>query len=293
MTRTPEIDKLYEEVLDYRKTTDFKELIEFVSRFRHLSPYNAMLVHIQKPGSVYVARTKDWNTRFHRYVKAGARPLLILKPFGPVSFVYEYNDTDGEPLPDEFVRPFKNDSPVSKAELNLIIKGAAFDGIGVMARQYGTHLAGKIEYSSHPEFLRMMYHEKIYTIRSNFSIVLNESQNEAEQFTTMLHELGHFYCGHLNYMGMKWLPQRIGLEEGCVEFEAETVCWIVCNRLGIKVDSVKYLAEYLDKNEFIPCVSVDAIMKAAGIIESHITGATSPRKELIIKKEDKQITLFD
>lgn len=283
MTRTPEIDRLYEEILDYRKTTDFKELIEFISRFRHLAPYNAMLVHIQKPGSVFVASATDWNNRFHRHIKVGARPILILKPFGPVSFVFEYNDTDGEPLPDEFVRPFKNDSPVSEADLNMIIKGAAFDGISVMTQQYGTHLAGRIQYSSRPEFLQIKYHERIYTIRSKFSIVLNKSHSAAEQFATMLHELGHFYCGHLNVDGMKWIPQRLNLEIESREFEAETVCWIVCNRLGIKVDSVKYLAEYLEKNEFIPCVSVDAIMKAAGIIESHIAGSTRPRKELLIK----------
>ena len=283
MTRTPEIDRLYEEVLDYRRTTDFKDLIKFVSRFRHLSPYNAMLVHIQKPGSVYVASADDWHSRFHRYVKAGARPLLILKPFGPVSFVYEYNDTDGEPLPDEFVRPFATNSSVSKDELYMIIRGAGFDGINVVRQRYGTHLAGRIEFSPHHVVLRIKYREQICDIRSHFSIVLNEHSSVAEQFTTMLHELGHFYCGHLNCNGMKWLPHRITLEEESAEFEAETVCWIVCNRLGIRSDSVKYLAEYLETNEFIPCVSVDAIMKAAGIIESHIAGSTRPRKELLIK----------
>lgn len=82
--RVPEIDKLYEEVLDYRRTADFKDLLEFVARFRHVAPYNAMLIHIQKPGSTYVASASDWEERFNRRVKAGARPLLRDVPQPPL-----------------------------------------------------------------------------------------------------------------------------------------------------------------------------------------------------------------
>jgi hypothetical protein len=64
--RTPEIDKLYESVLTYRSTGEFKKLLEFVRKFKNLAPYNAMLVHIQKPGSVYVASVSDWLRRFNR-----------------------------------------------------------------------------------------------------------------------------------------------------------------------------------------------------------------------------------
>lgn len=287
-TRTPEIDKLYDEVLNYRKTTDFKELIEYVAKFRHVAPYNAMLIHIQKPGSSYVASAADWYSRFGRKIKAGARPLLILKSFGPVSFVFEYNDTEGEPLPDYLVRPFKTESPVSEAQLNRIIKGARYDGINVVRQAYGTNRAGQLEYSPHPTTLCLQYKEKLCSLQSNYSIVLNENLSVAEQFTTMLHELGHFYCGHLNYFGnMKWLPTRLGVDASSMEFEAETTCWIVCQRLGIESNSVGYLNGYLEENEYIPQVSVDAILRSAGIIETILHGAIKPRKELIIKEEKK------
>lgn len=287
-TRTPEIDRLYDEVLDYRKTTDFKELLAFVSKFRHVAPYNAMLIHIQKPGSTYVASAADWNFRFNRRVKAGARPLLILKPFGPVSFVFEYNDTEGDPLPDDLVRPFKNNAPVNESQLNRLIKGAGYDGIDVGWQQYGTSRAGQIEFSEHSSTLRFQLRERVYSILSNYSIVLNENISCSEQFTTMLHELGHFYCGHINLNNMKWLPNRTGLSTEVVEFEAETACWLVCERLGIESASVGYLASYLEDNEYIPNVSVDAMLRAAGMIESLLTGEIKPRKELIIKDEEKQ-----
>ena len=293
--RTPEIDKLYDEVLSYRRTTDFKELLEFVAKFRHVAPYNAMLIHIQKPGSSYVASAADWYSRFERTVKAGARPLLILRPFGPVAFVFEYNDTEGKPLPDDLVRPFKTNSPVSEAQLNRLIKGACYDGIDVVQQEYGTSRAGQIEYSPHPSTIRLQYKEKLYSLQSNYSIVLNRNLSVPEQFTTMLHELGHFYCGHLNYGNMKWLPSRPGLETSVVEFEAETACWLVCQRLGIESASAGYLHGYLEDNEFIPEVSVDSILRSAGMIETILQGAIKPRKDLILKEaaENTQQTLFD
>ena len=98
-TNVPELDKLFEEVGTYRSSKDYKELLNFVVRFRKIAPYNAMLLHIQKPGSKYVASASDWWKRFRRKPKPGARPLVILRPFGPVAFVYELEDTEGEQIP--------------------------------------------------------------------------------------------------------------------------------------------------------------------------------------------------
>ena len=44
--RAAEIDKLYQDVLSYRSADHFYELLKFIKRFRHIAPYNAMLVHI-------------------------------------------------------------------------------------------------------------------------------------------------------------------------------------------------------------------------------------------------------
>lgn len=285
-TRIPEIDKLFDQVLDYRRTADFKKLLDFVVKFRHLAPYNAMLIHIQKPGSTYVASAADWNCRFNRKVKPGARPLLILKPFGPVSFVFEYNDTDGHPLPNDLVRPFKSDAPISEWQLKRLINGARYDGIDVFYEKYGTDLTGHIQYCDPIQYLNIKCGDKEYLIQSNYAIVLNEELQVQEQFITLLHELGHFYCGHINCNHMKWLPDRTFLDNAEEEFEAEITCYLVCKRLGIEnPSSVKYLDGYLQGNDSIPYVSVDTILRAAGIIETLLSGAAKPRKELILKEK--------
>jgi hypothetical protein len=96
----PELDKLFYEIGTYKKTSEFKELLEFVKKFPNIAPYNAMLLHIQKPGSTYVASAAEWNNRFERYIKPEARPLVLLRPFGPVAFVFDLSDTYGsKPFP--------------------------------------------------------------------------------------------------------------------------------------------------------------------------------------------------
>lgn len=281
--RTPEIDKLYQNVLEYRSTRDFKKLLEFIKRFRDLAPYNAMLVHVQKPGSVYVASAYDWEHRFQRKIKPGARPLLILKPFGPVSYVFEYNDTEGKPLPDELINPFRTKTIGNSKLLNVLLHNVSYEGIKVCQQHYGTHRAGQIQCDGTKAILKVKAGTKEYSILSRYTIVINEEMTPAEKFTTMLHELGHFYCGHLNYVNEKWLPIRTFLGKEQREFEAETACWIVCERLGIESPSIRYLSGYLKDNKYIPDVSIDAILKAAGMIETLLNGHAKPRKELVIK----------
>jgi len=55
----PELDKLFQEIGTYRKTKEFKELLDFVKKFPKIAPFNAMLLHIQKPGSNYVASAAE------------------------------------------------------------------------------------------------------------------------------------------------------------------------------------------------------------------------------------------
>ena len=287
-TRIPEIDKLYEDVREYQASINFQELISFVCKFPHIAPYNAMLIHIQKPGSTYVASVRDWYAKFGRKIKPGARPLIILKPFGPVSFVYEYNDTEGKPLPKDLVEPFRTENAISKADLNALISNIKSDGVGVEYSDFGSSLGAFIKWHSQYRVLQMRVTNSIRKVKSYHSIVVNSNLSDTERYAAILHELGHMYCGHLyhDHSKEKWLPERfdIGLSYEQKEFEAETVCYMVCERMGIKNPSIEYLSGYLDSNNKIPDISVDSIMKATGIIENLIHYVQYPRKELLIKE---------
>lgn len=111
----PELDILFSEIGTYRSSENYKKLFEFVKKFRHIASFNAMLIHIQKPGSEYVASVFDWKMQFNRTINAGARPLVILHPFGPVAFVFELSDTEGQdPFPESILNPFKVEGKISE-----------------------------------------------------------------------------------------------------------------------------------------------------------------------------------
>ena len=93
------LDQLLEDSRLYRKGSDYKNLLDFAVRLRNFAPFNAMLLQIQKPGLNHAASARDWFETFGRTIKDGARPLLILWPFGPVALVYDLMDTEGEPIP--------------------------------------------------------------------------------------------------------------------------------------------------------------------------------------------------
>ena len=44
----PELDKLFQEIGTYRKSLEFKKLLDFIKKFPKISPYNAMQLHILK-----------------------------------------------------------------------------------------------------------------------------------------------------------------------------------------------------------------------------------------------------
>jgi len=86
----------------------YKALLDFVVRLRNnFAPFNPMLLQLQKPGLRFAASEHDWNNTFNRSIREGARPLIILWPFGPIALVYDIVDTEGDPLPEDVTQAFR------------------------------------------------------------------------------------------------------------------------------------------------------------------------------------------
>ena len=283
-----ELDKLFLEVGTYRESSQFKELIQFVKKFPKIAPFNAMLLHVQKPGSVYVATATEWKNKFKRSIKVGARPLVILMPFGPVSFVFELGDTEGaEPFPEELLNPFRvEEGVIAQNDFDRLTSNLITTGIVYIEAEQGTSSAGFVQISESLSRAKIERPTKEIWVKILFDIVVNKNHNIETRFATLLHELGHVYCGHLGTPSLKWWGDRKYLRKNEKEFEAESVCWLVCERLGLKNPSAEYLSGYLDENKTIPNISVDTVLKAAGIIESMIKKLKDPRKEIIHKVVD-------
>ena len=285
-----ELDKLYEEVGSFRASEDYEKLLFFIKRFRNITPYNAMLLHIQKPGSRYVATAEDWQRRFHRHPRTGARPLIMLRPFGPVTFVYELGDTEGEPFPIELEQPFKAEGRISDAQFHRFRNSMFLSGIGLIEQDYGTELAGFVQTTNR----QVHFDGKRRRIEflQPYCVALNQNLDNAAKMATLYHELAHVYCGHLNNPEVEYLPQRYMLPTDVEEFEAESVCWLLCERRGIKNPSASYLSNYVSSKGEIPPISIECVLKAVTAIEEIERGVNLPKKELRID-EYHQITLFN
>jgi len=280
----PELDKLFQEIGTYRKSSELKELYEFVKKFSNTAPYNAMLIHIQKPGSQYVATASDWYRRFNRNISPGARPLVILRPFGPVSFVFELSDTYGkDPFPEELLNPFRVKGEIPEFKLKQLTENLKCDGISYSESDRGASSAGFIQVGDSTNEMKMVMANKELWLKVLFDMVVNRSHPKETRFATILHELGHMYCGHLGTPDSKWWEDRRGLRLNEREFEAESVCWLVCERMGIHNPSAEYLSGYLEHNDEIPSVSIDSILKSVAIIETLINTRKNPRKEIILR----------
>jgi hypothetical protein len=64
----------------------------FASRMKAYGPYNVYMIYAQRPGAGAVGSKAYW-TEKGRSVRPGAIPMIILKPLGPITQVYEELDT--------------------------------------------------------------------------------------------------------------------------------------------------------------------------------------------------------
>jgi IrrE N-terminal-like domain len=124
-------------------------------------------------------------------------------------------------------------------------------------------------------------HDREPDRRHEAILILNSNHSLETKYATLVHELTHLYCGHLGTPNQKWWPDRTGLHKGIQEFEAESLCHLVCERLGIVNPSAKYLANYLKENEEgdVPAISFERVMASAGLIEQMGCERLKPRKE--------------
>ena len=269
------LDELFTLARKYNSSNAYLELIRFVGRFRFYSPFNAMLIHTQMPGAHFVCTALGWRRDYHREIKIGARPIVILQPMGPILFVFDVSDTaplpNAPPLPVRVEDPFKVRSGKIGGQLGLTIENARRDGVRVSERADGSQQAGSIQWAAAGQHLEFTIANKRMPISTQvplwFELLLNSSLSAESRFGTLIHELAHLYCGHLGTPNGRWWPDRQNLSHVVREFEAESVSYLVCARLGIDTASDEYLAGYVKKCPATPPISLDRVLKSVWLLE--------------------------
>jgi hypothetical protein len=189
---------------------------------------------------------------------------------GPVMFVFDVADTEPEegarPLPRDVEQPFEVRHGKIGDELDRTIENAKRDGVQVTTREAGSQSAGQVQVATPRRHLAVQAkaqpEPETVRIPLRYELLLNSKHSPEARYATLAHELGHLYCGHLGTPNDRWWPDRRGLSHEVREFEAESVCYLVCARLGIDNPSETYLAGYVRANKEVPPISLDCVMKA-------------------------------
>jgi len=263
------LDKLLADSRLYTRSKDYKDLLDFVVRLRNFAPFNAMLLQMQKPGLSYAASAHDWEIRFGRTPKEGARPLIILWPFAPVALVYDVIDTEGSPLPKD-VTAFFAQGAIDGGRIQSFIPLVNKKNVEWAWIDAGDQKAGSIR------VIKRATEEKESTL---YRMQVNRNHAPAIQFTTLAHELGHLFLGHLGPDKDLNIPARASMNHTQVELEAESVAYVVCARNRVHSKSETYLANYVRDNPSVDDIDIYQVMRATGQVEALLGLAAHTRYE--------------
>jgi hypothetical protein len=184
-----------------------------------------------------------------------------------VALVYDVMDTEGKPLPEDaasiVARGHIDEQKMQRFRLLLARKH--IEWITVDA---GDSKAGSI---------RPISRASSDKEPSRYRLQTNRNHSAAVQFTTIAHELGHLYLGHLGPDSRLKIPERPRPDLALREVEAESVAYIVCKRNGVEPKSQTYLSGFINGRETSEGIAVYQIMRAAGRIEALLELATATK----------------
>lgn len=228
---------------------DSEEYIRYLntmSKFRHYSLNNQLLIWAQCPDATMVAGFNDWKNKFGRSVKKGEKGIKILAPM-PIKIkaeegdessdtqcadggiekiitlyktvsVFDVSQTEGDPLPEFEVSELGGKVHDYDSLLKAIIRsapcGVCFENIENGSKGY-------------------------YSILSN-KVVVNTGMSEEQTLKTCLHEIAHAILH--NKERAKAEPK----DRPTKEVEAESIAYTVANAFNIDTSSYsfKYVASW-------------------------------------------------
>ena len=267
------IDEIFSSQISSENIAHFTQFIDYLVRLKSkYSLFNTMLVFTQNPSVRFFGSRSFWK-RLHRFVKKDARAYVILAPNGPVSFVYDIGDTVGNSNMDEILCEFERKTPKGRIDKEI------FERIKANLKSCDI----EIKFANLPVNL----HGYASNENKKLGIYLNQNKDDETIFVALMHEIAHILLGHLGEFELKFLRNkkilkykikaRIGLNRNLMEFEAESVAYMLCHHYGLISSSASYLSLYVNKDMKI---QTSLIIKVAEFIEIFfVNHKDEPKKE--------------
>jgi hypothetical protein len=264
-TEANAIDEMFAADSRYRSSRELMRLLNFIARLPQYSAFNGFLLYTQNPALSHVATARIWARKFGRHLKFNARPLVILAPMGPVRFVYDLNDTEGDPVSAERLTSYPATQRLPTRIIENTIQNCALHGIvvrEVVSNDRHSETAVRMTPS-----IRKKYRHLNLSKDTSYLLMLDQTDRPETKYARLALELGHIFCGHLGIDKNAWWSERHHLSATQGEIEAESVAFLICQRKGLASTTGKYLAQYQLTEKQIPIFSLNAILQAVNYIE--------------------------
>ena len=310
-------ERLEQGVKDIFTSEMYTKYLLTMSKFHNYSFNNTLLIAMQRPDATLAAGYNAWKNKFNRYVKKGEKGIQIIAP-APVkereerekidkdtgltvlnengepeievverviprfrvTTVFDYAQTDGEPLPTLEV------NELTARVKDYILLKEAIEQVSPVPIRFG-----EIEGSA-----------KGYYSHMDKEICVRADMGESQTIKTMIHEVAHAMLHDNDQMKQRGEEK----DQLTKETEAESIAFTVCSALGIDTSdysfpyvaswaSGKELKELKDSMDTIRLTSADFLEKLETAVAErsveHITAMEYAEKLIADKEQDK--TIFD
>ena len=310
-------ERLEQGVKDIFTSEMYTKYLLTMSKFHNYSFNNTLLIAMQRPDATLVAGYNAWKNKFNRYVKKGEKGIQIIAP-APVkereerekidkdtgltvlnesgkpeievverviprfrvTTVFDYAQTDGEPLPTLEV----NELTARVKDYTLLKE--AIEQVSPVPIRFGEIEGNAKGYYSHMDK----------------EICVRADMGESQTIKTMIHEVAHAMLHDSDQMKQRGEEK----DQLTKETEAESIAFTVCSALGIDTSdysfpyvaswaSGKELKELKDSMDTIRLTAADFLEKLETAVAERsverMTAMESAEKLIADKERDK--TVFD
>jgi hypothetical protein len=276
-----DINEFYNSIISKKDGGDLERFFSFLKKNPHQAPFNNALVFAQRPNCVYYMTSYQWEKIHGQKIRPGVSPMVILFPFGPVRFVYDYEDTEGpftlskngslnwwKEIPDNDINIsiYKRTEAYLEKFYHIVL---SYKTGGEYLRYHSLSTAGYAKWNNLGEKFEITLHPRYTPISTD---------NVTEAYGVLVHEIAHILLGHLGpkyyyeSRGMDktkrlYCEDRTWLSDSVKELEAELIAWLVFNRFGNnKNSSVDYMASWLKKDNDWQMINLSNVLRTANTI---------------------------
>ena len=310
-------ERLEQGVKDIFTSEMYTKYLLTMSKFHNYSFNNTLLIAMQRPDATLVAGYNAWKNKFNRYVKKGEKGIQIIAP-APVkereerekidkdtgltvlnesgepeievverviprfrvTTVFDYAQTDGEPLPTLEV----NELTARVKDYTLLKE--AIEQVSPVPIRFGEIEGNAKGYYSHMDK----------------EICVRADMGESQTIKTMIHEVAHAMLHDSDQMKQRGEEK----DQLTKETEAESIAFTVCSALGIDTSdysfpyvaswaSGKELKELKDSMDTIRLTAADFLEKLeTAVAERSVERMTAMEyAEKLIEDKEQEKTIFD